>query len=111
MVPGLQGFQNFSKRQWLTLFVFAVADFCSAICVSLQAPFYPHGKFYSIDRVVPLRENLSYEVCEKFQKPKRKEPQLRNMASFLAFSSSPYSSFHPFWARISPGSEPRECST
>jgi MFS family permease len=33
--------QTFTRRQWLTLFVFAVADFCSAICVSLQAPFYP----------------------------------------------------------------------
>jgi len=32
---------NFSKRQWLTLIVFAIADFCSAVCVSLQAPFYP----------------------------------------------------------------------
>ncbi|XP_050541622.1 MFS-type transporter SLC18B1-like [Daktulosphaira vitifoliae] len=32
---------NFSKRQWLTLIVFSIADFCNAICVSLQAPFYP----------------------------------------------------------------------
>lgn len=33
---------NFSKRQWLTLIVFSIADFCNAICVSLQAPFYPY---------------------------------------------------------------------
>lgn len=32
---------NFTKRQWLTLVVFSIADFCNAICVSLQAPFYP----------------------------------------------------------------------
>ncbi|KAI5694134.1 hypothetical protein M8J76_008237 [Diaphorina citri] len=32
----------FTKRQWLTLIVFSIADFCNAICVSLQAPFYPH---------------------------------------------------------------------
>ncbi|KAL0281503.1 UNVERIFIED_CONTAM: hypothetical protein PYX00_002475 [Menopon gallinae] len=32
---------NFTKRQWLTLIVFSIADFCNAICVSLQAPFYP----------------------------------------------------------------------
>ncbi|XP_067014420.1 MFS-type transporter SLC18B1 [Anabrus simplex] len=32
---------DFTKRQWLTLVVFGVADFCNAICVSLQAPFYP----------------------------------------------------------------------
>jgi len=32
---------TFSKNQWLTLIVFSVADFCSAICVSIQAPFYP----------------------------------------------------------------------
>lgn len=31
----------FTKRQWLTLIVIGVADFCNAICVSLQAPFYP----------------------------------------------------------------------
>ena len=33
---------SFNRRQQLTLFVFAIANFCSAICVSLQAPFYPH---------------------------------------------------------------------
>ena len=33
--------QNITRRQWLTLGVFALADFCSAVCVSLQAPFYP----------------------------------------------------------------------
>lgn len=32
---------KFSRRQILTLFVFSIADFCNAICVSLQAPFYP----------------------------------------------------------------------
>ncbi|CAG9864362.1 unnamed protein product [Phyllotreta striolata] len=32
---------RFTRRQWLTLIVIGVADFCNAICVSLQAPFYP----------------------------------------------------------------------
>ncbi|KAJ8956809.1 hypothetical protein NQ318_014223 [Aromia moschata] len=32
---------RFTKRQWLTLIVIGIADFCNAICVSLQAPFYP----------------------------------------------------------------------
>lgn len=32
---------NFTKRQWLTLAVIGLADFCNAICVSLQAPFFP----------------------------------------------------------------------
>ncbi|CAG9814561.1 unnamed protein product [Phaedon cochleariae] len=32
---------KFSRRQWLTLIVIGIADFCNAICVSLQAPFYP----------------------------------------------------------------------
>ncbi|KAH1023700.1 hypothetical protein HUJ05_003307 [Dendroctonus ponderosae] len=32
---------NFTRRQWLTLIVIGIADFCNAICVSLQAPFYP----------------------------------------------------------------------
>lgn len=33
---------NFTKRQWLTLAVMGLADFCNAICVSLQAPFFPN---------------------------------------------------------------------
>ncbi|XP_043211164.1 MFS-type transporter SLC18B1-like [Amphibalanus amphitrite] len=36
------GDKGFSRQQWVTLFVFSLADFCSAVCVSLQAPFYPH---------------------------------------------------------------------
>ncbi|XP_044268827.1 MFS-type transporter SLC18B1-like isoform X2 [Tribolium madens] len=32
---------QFTRRQWLTLIVIGIADFCNAICVSLQAPFYP----------------------------------------------------------------------
>ncbi|XP_014238865.1 MFS-type transporter SLC18B1-like [Trichogramma pretiosum] len=32
---------QFTRRQWLTLIVISIADFCNAICVSLQAPFYP----------------------------------------------------------------------
>ena len=35
---------NFTNKQWLTILVFAVADFCAACCVSLQSPFYPQGK-------------------------------------------------------------------
>ncbi|KAF5269252.1 hypothetical protein FQR65_LT02553 [Abscondita terminalis] len=34
--------RHFTKRQWCTLIVFSIADFCNAICVSLQAPFYPN---------------------------------------------------------------------
>ncbi|XP_012275314.1 MFS-type transporter SLC18B1 [Orussus abietinus] len=33
---------QFTRRQWLTLIVISIADFANAICVSLQAPFYPH---------------------------------------------------------------------
>ncbi|KRT86297.1 membrane transporter [Oryctes borbonicus] len=32
---------GFTRRQWLTLVVIGIADFCNAVCVSLQAPFYP----------------------------------------------------------------------
>lgn len=32
---------QFTKRQWLTLIVISIADFANAVCVSLQAPFYP----------------------------------------------------------------------
>lgn len=34
-------FRRFNQRQILTLIVFSIADFCQAICVSLQAPFFP----------------------------------------------------------------------
>lgn len=32
---------NLTNRQWATALVIAFADFCSAVCISLQAPFYP----------------------------------------------------------------------
>lgn len=32
---------DFTKRQWLTLIIIGLADFCNAVCVSLQAPFFP----------------------------------------------------------------------
>lgn len=32
---------NFTKRQWSTLIIIGLADFANAICVSLQAPFFP----------------------------------------------------------------------
>ncbi|XP_063708219.1 MFS-type transporter SLC18B1-like isoform X2 [Culicoides brevitarsis] len=32
---------NFTRRQWMTLLIMGLADFCNAICVSLQAPFFP----------------------------------------------------------------------
>ena len=35
-------FRNFDQRQWLIFIVFSISNFCQAICVSLQAPFYPH---------------------------------------------------------------------
>uniref|UniRef100_A0A2P2HZD3 MFS-type transporter SLC18B1-like n=1 Tax=Hirondellea gigas TaxID=1518452 RepID=A0A2P2HZD3_9CRUS len=33
---------QYTRRQWMTLVVFSLAQFCNAVCVSLQAPFYPH---------------------------------------------------------------------
>lgn len=33
---------KFTKRQWMTIVVMGIADFANAVCVSLQAPFYPH---------------------------------------------------------------------
>lgn len=32
---------NFTRRQWSTLAIIGLADFANAICVSLQAPFFP----------------------------------------------------------------------
>ncbi|XP_038209175.1 MFS-type transporter SLC18B1-like [Zerene cesonia] len=32
---------KFTRRQWSTLVVISIADFCNAICVALQAPFFP----------------------------------------------------------------------
>jgi len=33
---------SYSRKQWIILIVFCVAQFFNAVCVSLQAPFYPH---------------------------------------------------------------------
>ena len=33
---------NFNRQQWLTAITFVVVNFCNAMCVSMQAPFYPH---------------------------------------------------------------------
>ncbi|XP_072935433.1 MFS-type transporter SLC18B1-like [Epargyreus clarus] len=34
-------FGDFSRRQWMTIVVISLADFFNAVCVALQAPFYP----------------------------------------------------------------------
>jgi len=31
----------FTKEQWLTIITFVIVNFCNAMCVSMQAPFYP----------------------------------------------------------------------
>ena len=61
---------DFSKKQWLTIFVFAVADFCAACCVSLQSPFYPTGNEYYILKKCAYSNNttvflLLYIVSEE----------------------------------------------
>ena len=33
---------NFSRQQWLGTITFVVVNFCNAMTVSMQAPFYPH---------------------------------------------------------------------
>lgn len=32
---------SFTKDQWMTIITFVVVNFCNAMCVSMQAPFYP----------------------------------------------------------------------
>lgn len=72
---------NFTKRQWLTLVVFSIADFCNAICVSLQAPFYPQevsikyggrdkteGQFNRLSKCSCNREWDNLQLSEKNKK-------------------------------------------
>ena len=33
---------NFNRQQWLVTITFVVVNFCNAMTVSMQAPFYPH---------------------------------------------------------------------
>jgi len=40
--PKKMAFANFNRQQWLTAITFIVVNFCNAMCVSMQAPFYPH---------------------------------------------------------------------
>ncbi|XP_045129884.1 MFS-type transporter SLC18B1-like [Portunus trituberculatus] len=73
----------YTRQQWLTLIVFAIADFCSAVCVSLQAPFYPmmaeskgatptqYGFVFGIFEltvfiVSPIYGNYLYKIGPKF---------------------------------------------
>jgi len=35
------GMGNLTREQWLTVVTFVVVNFCNAMCVSMQAPFYP----------------------------------------------------------------------
>lgn len=51
---------QFTRRQWLTLIVISIADFANAICVSLQAPFYPQEvKWYTYKSLVDLKIHCS----------------------------------------------------
>ena len=61
----MSGVRSFNRRQWLTILVFAVADFCAACCVSLQSPFYPQGKETFSSYVVYV---LCYVLSIQFQK-------------------------------------------
>lgn len=64
---------QFTKRQWLTLIVIGIADFCNAICVSLQAPFYPKevSRFYISKWSLSLRKICfwTFGWSERYQKP------------------------------------------
>ena len=35
-------YRNFNRWQWMIFIVFSISNFCQSICISLQAPFYPH---------------------------------------------------------------------
>ena len=52
---------DLTNRQWATAGVIAFADFCSAVCVSLQAPFYP-AEVSAID----FRNIGSCQLCDSF---------------------------------------------
>ncbi|XP_059481311.1 MFS-type transporter SLC18B1-like [Neocloeon triangulifer] len=39
--PAKTATTGLTKRQWLTVVVFGIANFIAALCISLQAPFYP----------------------------------------------------------------------
>lgn len=41
-LPRMGILPNFTRKQWLITATFIVVNFCNAMCVSMQAPFYPH---------------------------------------------------------------------
>lgn len=66
---------NFTRRQWLTLIVIGVADFCNAICVSLQAPFYPQEvsigiviSVFDLINAVTTMETIIQNLFVQFEK-------------------------------------------
>lgn len=42
---------KFNRRQWSTLAIIGLADFANAICVSLQAPFFPQEVCFFISLI------------------------------------------------------------
>ncbi len=54
--------RNFSDRQIKTVLAFAVAEVCQAICVSLQAPFYP--KEAELKGATPTEYGLVFGIFE-----------------------------------------------
>lgn len=57
---------KFTKRQWLTLIIIGLADFGNAICVSLQAPFFPQEvSFRWIIEIDMPTAFLSFHVFHK----------------------------------------------
>lgn len=59
---------NFSKRQWSTLIIIGLADFANAICVSLQAPFFPQEVSYRLHLHLRTASTNSQETLTGFYK-------------------------------------------
>lgn len=58
--------KGLTRQQWFTLFVIGSVHFASAICVSLQAPFYPqeviHFTPYSEPVILRERERINSRI-------------------------------------------------
>lgn len=67
---------KFTKRQWLTLIVMALTDFCNAVCVSLQVS----GGVTSFEFDVGIEEN-----CGRFSRCQISTSMLMSKSSVVIF--------------------------
>jgi len=78
---GQQRSEKFTRQQWATIGIIGSVHFASAICISLQAPFYPQEVSYI---------SFLEITCHFYVKMRKNIFSLMDLALELILSSSKY---------------------